>query len=444
MLAALPLGLLWRLATAPQRAPGAAMQRWPARLAAGALVVVAVAVTLAVLAPVGRRNFETYFGYQLRRADVWPDYSADATLVAHQLLRLGTDHEVRVAAALLEQPAIEFLVPAAVRGRAHPFQWPQDLPARSDVAAAYFFEGTKQGVYRWLERLYPEGSFHEYTAPSPRSPVVVYAAVIPAAAVHALRGLDAVYTPTTGQPLARREAGLDLDWTAAAPGPLPIDAVWSGFLNAHEHREYRLALEAPGDIRLVLDGEPVAEGRERIEVARTMHRGEHALRVEGRIDRPGRIRLSWDGEPVPDEVFFAYPLGGHGLLGAFFTNDRWEGEPAQVELTPLLGFSYHAELNIGPPLSIRWRGYLDVPKTGEYRFHLEANEAAFLSVDGQEILTTPAPNRGIEAPLSLTAGPHPIEVRLQNRGGFTHIYLSWTPPDGATEIIPPDRLSPHS
>ena len=44
----------------------------------------------------------------------------------------------------------------------------------------------------------------------------------------------------------------------------------------------------------------------------------------------------------------------------------------------------------------------------------------------------------------LTAGPHPIEVRLQNRGGFTHIYLSWTPPDGATEIIPPDRLSPHS
>jgi hypothetical protein len=120
-----------------------------------------------------------------------------------------------------------------------------------------------------------------------------------------------------------------------------------------------------------------------------------------RPDRSARrIRLSWDGEPVPDEAFFAYPLGGHGLLGAFFTNDRWEGEPAQVELTPLLGFSYHAELSIGPPLSIRWRGFLDVPETGEYRFHLEANEAAFLSVDGQEILTTPAPSRGVEAPLT--------------------------------------------
>jgi hypothetical protein len=144
MLAALPVGLLWRLAGSSEREPHpAAARRWPTRLAVWALAGTAAVVTAIVVVESGPPQLRD-LGNQLRRADVWPDYSADATLVAHQLLRLGTDHEVWVAPALLEHPAIEFHVPAAVRGRAHTFQWQQDLPARSDGAAAYFFEGTKQ------------------------------------------------------------------------------------------------------------------------------------------------------------------------------------------------------------------------------------------------------------------------------------------------------------
>jgi hypothetical protein len=392
---------------------------------------------------VAHRNFETYFHDQLDRADVWPEYSADATVVANEMMRLGPGYDFWLATALIGRPTIDFIASEDVRSRAQPFLWARDIPARGDGGAAYFFEGNKEGFYRWLERLYPEGSFRAFTAPAPNSPVVVYEAVIPAAAVQSLRGLDAVYNPATGQPLTRREAALDLDWSAGAPGPLPIDAVWSGFLSAPEYQEYRLALEVPGEARLILDGEQVAAGADRIEVVRMLYQGQHAFRVESRVDRPGRIRLSWNDSPVPADAYLSFPLGGRGLVGACYANDAWDGEPVSVELTPLVGFEYHAELSIGPPLSIRWQGSLDAPAAGEYTFRLQANEYGSLAIDGQEVLTTPEADRPAEARLTLATGPHPIEVRLRNLGGFARISLQWTPPGGPTEIIPPERLSPH-
>jgi hypothetical protein len=364
-------------------------------------------------------------------------------VVANEMMRLGPKHDFWLATTLIGQPTIEFIASEDVRRRAQPFLWARDIPARGDGGAAYFFEGNKEGFYRWLERLYPEGSFRAFTAPAPNSPVVVYEAVIPAAAVQALRGLDAVYNPATGQPLTRREAALDLDWSAGAPGPLPIDAVWSGFLSAPEYQEYRLALEVPGEARLVLDGEQVAAEADRIEVVRMLYQGQHAFRVESRVDRPGRIRLSWNDTPVPADAYLSFPLGGRGLVGACYANDAWDGEPVSVELTPLVGFEYHAELSIGPPLSIRWQGSLDAPAAGEYTFRLRANEYGSLAIDGQEVLTTPEADRPAEAQLTLATGPHPIEVRLRNLGGFARISLQWTPPGGVTEIIPPERLSPR-
>lgn len=444
MLAALPIGLLWRLARSSEREPQpAAARRWPTRLAVLALTATAAIVTLALMVQVGHRNFEMYFHNQLDRADVWPEYSADATVVANEMMRLGPEYDFWLATALVGQPTIEFIASEEVRGRAHPFLWARDIPARSDGGAAYFLEGSKEGLYRWLERLYPEGSFRAFAAPAPNSPVVVYEAVVPATAVQALRGLDAVYSPATGRPLTRREAALDLDWSAGAPVPLPIDAVWSGFLVAPVYQEYRLALEVPGEARIVLDGEHVAAGADRIEVARMLYQGQHALRVETLVDRPGRIRLSWNDAPVPADAYLCFPLGGHGLVGTCYANDAWDGEPAAVELTPLVGFEYHAELSIGPPLSFRWQGYLDAPAAGEYTFRLQANEYGSLTIDAQQVLATAEADRPVEAPLTLAAGPHPIEVRLRNLGGFARISLQWTPPGGPTEIIPPERLSPR-
>jgi hypothetical protein len=444
VLAALPLGLLWRLARSSEREPHpAAAQRWPTQLAVWALAGTAAVVTAIVVVESSHRNFETYFDRQLTRADVWPEYSTDVTLVAREMTRLGAGPDYLLATTLIGQPTIELLTTEEVRRRARPFHWVRDLPARVDGTAVYFLEGTKRGFFEWLQRLYPGGGFRAYTSPAAGSPVILYQALIPGDSVMALRGLDAVYTPASGQALTRREAALDLDWSDGAPAPLPLHAVWTGFLEAPEHREYRLMLEAPGELRLELDGEHAGEGAGRLEVARTLHLGEHALRVEARVDRPGPVRLSWDGAPVPGDAFFAYPHGGRGLLGSFFSNDRWQGPPVHVELTPLLGFGYHAELTLVAPVSVSWRGFLDAPASGEYHFRLDANEEGSLAIDGREILRTPQANTGVEARLDLTAGPHPIEVRLRNTGGSAAIFLSWTPPGGRTEIIPPERLSPR-
>ena len=442
MLAALPLGLLWRLAG--PAAAGAGTERRSIRRATLGVTAVAAAVTLGLLALAGRSNWESYFGRQLQRADVWPEYSADVTVVAREMMRLGPAYEFWLATPLIGHPTIELLTSEELRRQARPLLWSRDIPARSDGGAAFFLDQPKEGLARWLERLYPEAASRAWSAPAAGSPTVVHEVVVPAAAVRRLRGLDAAYTPAGGQTLRLREAALDLDWSAGGPGPLPIDAVWSGFLVAPEYREYRLALEVPGEARLVLDGEPVAAGAGRLEAVRTLYQGQHALRVEARIDRPGRALLAWDDDPVPEDSFVAFPLAGHGLVGSCYANDAWQGEPVSVELTPLVGFNYHAELSIGPPLTIRWQGILDAPATGEYDFRLHANELGSLAIDGREVLASPGADQPAEAPWTLAAGPHPIEVRLSNRGGYARIVLQWRPPGGSLEIIPPERLTPWS
>jgi 4-amino-4-deoxy-L-arabinose transferase-like glycosyltransferase len=443
MLAALPLGLLWRLSAATARTLDPVVHTRPARFAARSSPAVAAIVTVALIAYSAWSNFDTYFHKQHDRADVWPDYSTDTTLVANEMMRLGPEHEFRLATALIDAPTIDFITMASIRGRILPFHWARDLPASSDGPVAYFLEGAKEGYLRWIGRLYPEASIRAFTAPTPGSPVVLYEAAVPAAAVHRLRGLDAVYTPAGAALLRRREAALDLDWSAGAPGPLPIDAVWSGFLSAPEYRVFRLDLEAPGAIRLLLDGESVGEGRDHISVERPLYQGAHQLRVEARIGRPGRVLLSWDGAPVSAASFFACPFEGNGLLGHVFTNDRWEGEPVHAELAPLIGFNYHAELVLDPPLSFEWRGFLEAPVAGEYGFRLQANELGSLAIDGRELLSSSGVNTIVEGRLSLEAGRHQIEVRLLNRGGHASIFLYWTIPGGSTELIPPERLAPR-
>jgi 4-amino-4-deoxy-L-arabinose transferase-like glycosyltransferase len=440
MLAALPLGLLWQLVTEPRQTSGSGLGPWSNRTALWAMGGAAGLVTLFSLAQAGRLNFETYFREQVDRADVWAAFSADSTIVANEMKWLGPDQNYWLSTLFLGQPTIQFINPDMDPNRTLPFHWARDLPAHGSGPAVYLLDGSKEGFYDWLKVLYPEGSFRTYSPPKQSDPVVVYEAVISSEDVQSLQGLDAVYVSESGQRVSQREAALDLDWSAGAPVPLPLDAEWSGFLHVSNYRSAQLAVEAPGEVRLFLDGELVAEGEGSAAYGTKLFQGEHEIRVEAHVDSPGQVRLSWDDSPVPAEALFAYPLGGHGLLGSFYTNDNWEGEPALMELTPLIGLRYHAELSIPSPFSVIWQGYLEAPVSGEYRFLLETVDDGWVTIDGQEVVRTPDTP---DATTTLTAGRHPIEVGFRNRGGFARIFLRWVPPGEEPEIIPPSNLSPR-
>ncbi|OGO49448.1 MAG: hypothetical protein A2148_08200 [Chloroflexi bacterium RBG_16_68_14] len=444
LLAALPLGALWAMAGS-QRGPAPegeaegdwfGWRPWLAGLRGATLSPASLAIALTVLfllAQTAYRNWDTYFGSQLRHAVVWQTYSTDVTIAAREMERLGSGYDYRLSTLFTGQPTMEFVYPEVGNGIGLGFDWARDIPATSDGPAAFFLDITKEPFYDWLQALYPQGEFHRYSPPGVSDPVLVYEAIIPGEAVQVLRGLDATYR-SGDQVITRREAALDLDWSREAPDALPLEAVWAGFLKAPDYRDYQLALEAPGRIRLFLDGELLVEGDGRVDAVRRLYKGEHELRVEARVEQPGRVRLSWDGEPVPPDAYFAYRYAGHGLLGSFYTNDNWEGEPELQELDPFVGFRYHAELPFASPFTVSWQGYLEAPVSGDYVLELEAIDSGQLFIDGGEVLPTP---------YTLTEGRHAIEVRFLNVGGFPNIFLYWTPPDGEREVIPPVWLSPR-
>jgi 4-amino-4-deoxy-L-arabinose transferase-like glycosyltransferase len=89
-----------------------------------------------------------------------------------------------------------------------------------------------------------------------------------------------------------------------------------------------------------------------------------------------------------------------------------------------------------PPYLIRWRGSLQAPEEGTYRFALDARGAAALRIDGQDLDRGPTP-----AETRLAAGWHPIEVDYALEEGDARLVLMWQPPGGSMKTVPGDSLA---
>ena len=251
--------------------------------------------------------------------------------------------------------------------------------------------------------------------------------------------MDAVYTPATGAlPIETREPALDLDWTAGTPASLPFDAHWSGVINVPESGEFLLKMEAPGQVRLLLDGQLLGEGTGGVQASKALYRGEHRLEVLAHIEATGNVRLSANGTPLPASAYFVPPVAGHGLLGSFYQNASFSGNPVFEELDPFIGFRYHAELPWGGAVSIIWRGKVEAPSAGKYVFDMDAIGTAQVSVDGRMVAGVGTPNATSAGAVELTQGLHDIEVRFSNGSGGARVYLRWTPPGGERESSRPN------
>ena len=451
LLAALPLGALWVnaeeiVARAGGASAGAAV-RWrgalarsgvAARYGLGAAVVLAL---LFFLSQAAYSNYDRYFNEQLRDSASWQSYSTDVTIVANEIHRLESEAEPRLSTLFVGQPTLYF-VNDGLDDRPLYFDWVLDLPATSDLGAAYFFDATKAPLAAWLLELYPDAILRTFTPPGVADPIVVYEVIAGSDDVQALRGLEAVYTPADGDATSVREAALDLDWSADAPGAFPIEAVWSGYIEAETYDSYQITLDVPGSARLFLDDELIAEGSDQITASMQLFKGEHKLLVEATVEDPGLIRLSWNGAPIDPKAYFSYALAGHGLMATFYQSEDLSGEPVLVELDPLVAFRFHGEPQaLGRPFSIAWRGVLDVPSSGTYIFELEAFDRGTVSLDGRLQISTDGGTTVQE--VELTEGLHEIEVTFVNVSGFANVALYWTAPDGVREVIPPQRFRPR-
>lgn len=121
---------------------------------------------------------------------------------------------------------------------------------------------------------------------------------------------------------------------------------------------------------------------------------------------PGCERNPLEFVPVPTEAL-SCELNGqkqNGLLGEYFSNVSWEGQPAFTRVDRQVDFQWTL---FGPDpeklnydfYSVRWSGKIRAPETGTYRIGIDGNDGYRLFLDGQLVIDNPV-KRGRQAILA--------------------------------------------
>lgn len=137
-----------------------------------------------------------------------------------------------------------------------------------------------------------------------------------------------------------------------------------------------------------------------------------------------------------------------GLLGLYgricngcSPEDAIERSPKHERIDPEVNFIWIDDPLPGVPLEsfvAIWSGYIYIPKSGSYRFFIDADDGARLYIDDRIII-----DRWINTelriafsdPLELSQGPHRVRLEYYNQGPFGKIRLGWSFREGHLEII---------
>ncbi len=138
-----------------------------------------------------------------------------------------------------------------------------------------------------------------------------------------------------------------------------------------------------------------------------------------------------------------------GIRASFYT---WHGEkppedlealrPIREEVHPWINFVWWDNPAPGVPsefFAVRWRGFIYIPRTGEYRFYLTTDDGSRLWINDQLIIDAwrdQPPSTYVSEPLTLEAGYHRIKYYHYNRYAFAEAVLGWIPPFGEPGVIP--------
>lgn len=136
----------------------------------------------------------------------------------------------------------------------------------------------------------------------------------------------------------------------------------------------------------------------------------------------------------------------HGLLARYFIGEQPGTTPAHlIRVDGDINFDNVAELGAMPFAStVVWSGTLIAPRSGLYRFTIEADDTGWLAIDGSNVI--PDPGVVMKSTLlgaaELRAGPHRIVVGERNITGDSSAKFYWQIPGGERELVPSSALVP--
>ncbi len=107
-------------------------------------------------------------------------------------------------------------------------------------------------------------------------------------------------------------------------------------------------------------------------------------------------------------------------------------------------------LQIRAPFDVEWNGKLRVPTTGSYAMKVDSSGAYSIEIDGEVLCSAdhilPEEPKQCTTTRQLTQGTHTLRARWACRATPSSnrrlFQLSWTPPGGVQEIIPPTQFEP--
>jgi hypothetical protein len=137
--------------------------------------------------------------------------------------------------------------------------------------------------------------------------------------------------------------------------------------------------------------------------------------------------------------------GQHGLLGKYYRNINWSGEPVDVQVDPSVNFDWSKSWPLPAPFSVEWTGQIRIDPGGDYIFALVADDGAILEIDRRVVVDV---SQGAlllekEGAIHLSPGLHPIRVRYLNKLFGGSVKLSWSLTGRPKEIVPSQVLVPE-
>lgn len=403
-------------------------------------------------------NAYTYFGRQANDFASWNAFSAPETITGRKMAELGPDYVYILSPFLTNHPATRFLAPEITDQQF--LTLPDALPVRdpSGRPVVMFIHPDEVRVFKEARRIYPNAEFEVFSGPTKtdvdNGPPSVYFVALQPSDLMSVRGLELRYWPISETeetqyilaPLqASRVFNINVNWPNDAPTENDFVAEWNGILYAPRYGPYSFRLVTPGPGLLEIDGNVILEGKGEQLTGLPLAEGNHRIRIRAE-SAPGQVALYWQPpgqgeELIPAWALYAPPTDNHGLLGTFYANNDWAGQPAFQRIDPFLDTYFHL-IPLNRPYTIEWTGSLVAPQSGLYRLGLRAVQEAELYLDGQLLITTAGPNLYTEAALPLEVGIHDILIRYRDSADRSRIHLTWAPPNGTLEPIPSQYLWP--
>jgi len=137
----------------------------------------------------------------------------------------------------------------------------------------------------------------------------------------------------------------------------------------------------------------------------------------------------------------------HGLLGFYYEGmEANKSAPHIIRVDKAIDFDDISSLGGLPyPSVVIWRGWIDVPGDGTYRFIILADDCGWLSIDRKTVIADPGQVTRFrsEGSALLTRGRHLIEVGQRNIWGSSSMKLGWVRPGGQKEVVPTELLIPE-